>query len=675
MLNVGRRIGLGYLFMAALLVAIGVAGLLAAERISDALGRITGPVDSTVGAVDKGIRGVLLQMIGVDAALSGGAEKAGAQIASGGELASNAFESIDKAGLVPAEQLDRVRTKMTDFDSVRHSLLELHDSYVRHYQSFLTTVQQTKDLLLVIEEQASQALVNMEWNAGMAEGESSGARNSEEWAVVSATSDARLALMTRLFDYRQLLDAPENAELNQAAEVSLGDLKVYVAQLADSESLRDKPVGRGPFASQTFDATLNQLAAANEEQFHTAMQIHVDLRRTRQRYGEVADALMEDARQIEDETRRIVAEQLAAAAGSRSSAIWLVGSLILIGLLMAFAAYLTSIRTIAAPLRRVAGRMREIASGDGDLTARLDVNGRDEISDVSQSFNEFADKIHETVRRVSDAIRQLNLSSDQMGAMTHANLDRSSRQQAETAQIATATQEMSHTVSNVADSAQGALESATRAHTEANAGQSIIEGTLKAIQTLGQQVESAATTIQSLERESDAIGSVIDVIEGIAEQTNLLALNAAIEAARAGDQGRGFSVVADEVRTLANRTQQSTAEILGMVERLQTQAREAARVMSESSKMAQSTVEKGEQTGASLSSIAVSVASIQGMNQQIANAASEQFTVAEDISRSLVRINSDGEEIVTDNHRLSDAARSLSQLSAQLDGLIRHFRI
>ena len=675
MLNVGKRIGLGYLFMAALLAAIGTAGLLASERISDALGRITGPVDSTVGAVDKGIRGVLLQMIGVDAALGGGAEKADAQIASGSELAANAFQSIEKAGLVPVGQLDRVRTKMTDFNRVRHALLELHNSYVTHYQDFLTTFQQTKDLLLVIEEQASQALVNMEWNAGIAEGESSGARNSEEWAIVSATSDARLALMTRLFDYRQLLDVPEDPELLQTAEISLGDLKVYIAQLADSESLRGKPVGRGPFASQTFDAALNQLAAANEAQFQVALQTHVDLRRTRQRYGEVADALMEDARQIEDVTRGIVAEQLSAASDSRSSAIWLVSSLILIGLVMAFAAYLTSIRTIAAPLRSVAGRMREIASGDGDLTARLDVNGTDEISDVSRSFNEFADKIHETVSRVSDAIRQLSLSSDQMDAMTNANLDRSSRQQAETAQIATATQEMSHTVSNVADSAQGALDSATRAHSEANSGQSIIEGTLRAIQTLGQQVESASTTIQSLERESDAIGSVIDVIEGIAEQTNLLALNAAIEAARAGDQGRGFSVVADEVRTLANRTQQSTAEILGMVERLQTQAREAARVMSESSKMAQSTVEKGEQTGESLSNIVISVASIQGMNQQIASAAAEQFAVAEDISRSLVRINSDGEEIVTDNHRLSDAARSLSQLSGQLDGLIRHFRI
>jgi methyl-accepting chemotaxis protein len=261
-----------------------------------------------------------------------------------------------------------------------------------------------------------------------------------------------------------------------------------------------------------------------------------------------------------------------------------------------------------------------------------------------------------------------------MNTLTEANLDRSQRQQDETGQISTATQQMTVTVANVADSAQCALESANRAQSEANSGQTVVGNTLKAIQTLGGQVELAAETIHSLERESDAIGSVIDVIGGIAEQTNLLALNAAIEAARAGDQGRGFSVVADEVRTLANRTQQSTAEILGMIERLQSQAHEAARTMRESSEMAQSTVQKGEQTGASLKNIVDSVASIQGMNQQIANAATEQRQTAEEISQSLVRINSDSEEVVTDNHQISDTARSLSQLSRQLEGLVSHFR-
>jgi methyl-accepting chemotaxis protein len=660
--------------MAVLLVGIGAAGLLAADRISDALNRITGPVDITVRAVDKGIRGVLQQMIGVDMALSARTEKAQQQITAGSELSAKSFVAINSAGLVSGDQLDQVQQKMADFNKVRQSLLKLHADYVDSYKTLLNTINQSKDLLLVIEEKASQALVNLEWNAGLAEDESSNAMDTEEWGIISATADARLALMTRLFDYRQLLDDPDNADLVEAANTSLGDLNVYMEQLAESESLTGKLVGKGPFGKQTFDAALLQLAKANEGQFNSALQTHIELRRTRDHYSEVADALMQDASRIEEESRQIVAQQLATAADSRSSAIWLVVSLILVGLVMAFAAYLASIRTIAAPLRRVARRMSEIASGDGDLTARLEVSGKDEISAVSHSFNEFVAKIRDTVVEVDQGVQQLARSSNEMNTLTQANLDRSRRQQDETGQISTATQEMTFTVSNVADSAQGALESANRAHSEANSGQKIVDDTLKAIHTLGSQVELAAETIHSLERESDAIGGVIDVIGGIAEQTNLLALNAAIEAARAGDQGRGFSVVADEVRTLANRTQQSTAEILGMIERLQTQAHEAARTMRESSEMAQSTVAKGEQTGASLNNIVESVASIQGMNQQIASAATEQRQTAEEISKSLVRINSDSEEIVTDNHQISGTASSLSQLSEQLENLVSHFR-
>jgi methyl-accepting chemotaxis protein len=233
---------------------------------------------------------------------------------------------------------------------------------------------------------------------------------------------------------------------------------------------------------------------------------------------------------------------------------------------------------------------------------------------------------------------------------------------------------MSLTVSSVAESAQGASHNADKAQHEAQDGRQVVTETVTAIHGLGEQVDLATTTIEALVKESEEIGSVIDVIGGIAEQTNLLALNAAIEAARAGDQGRGFSVVADEVRTLANRTQQSTAEILSMVERLQAQARQAGEAMTQSRSMARDTVAKGETTGSSLEHIVESVNLIQQVNQQIASAAAEQRSAAEEISQSVERINSDGEEIVADSQGLSESARSLAELSERLKTLVSQFR-
>ena len=674
MLKVGARIGVGYLSMAVLMIAIGLAGLLSAERISDALARISGPVDATVTAVDSAIRGSLTQMIGVDMALAGRTAKATENIDAGRSLATKAFDDLRSAGLVPLDQLEQMQRKMAAFDEVRQSLIALHNDFALRYAALLQTINDTKDLLLTIEERASQALVNLEWNASTTAAEDTDATSTEEWAIVGATSDARLALMTRLFDFRQLQDDPENSDLLRAAATSLGDLEVYIDQLAESDSLKGRTVNKGPFAGQTFDSALKTLLQDNRARFDGALQTHIAVRDMRQHYSDVAEALMADARRIEDASRGIVADQLTESAQIRNSAVKWVSGLFVIGLLTALVAYLLSIRTIARPLREVAGRMFEIARGDGDLTARLEFKGRDEIGQVATSFNEFVAKIRNTLGEVRSAVQQLSQASEAVNGLSHANLERSRRQQGETAQIAAATQQMTHTASQVVDAAKHGLNNANQAHQEANAGHGTVDDTLQAIRTLGAQVESAAATIRSLEQESDAIGKVIDVIEGIAEQTNLLALNAAIEAARAGEHGRGFSVVADEVRTLATRTQQSTTEILRMVERLQHQAGAAAKSMAASSAMASDTVQRGERTGASFGNIVGAVAGIQETNQQIERAASEQFAVAEDISQSLVRINNDGEALVADNDKLSASAGSLTALSQQLAGLVNQFR-
>jgi hypothetical protein len=184
--TIGKRIGLGYLLMAMLLTVIGGAGLYAADRMSQVLDRVTGPIDATTRAVDSGIRGVLLQMIGVDQALDGNVDAGRAQIEAGDALATESFATIAAAGLVPETQLETVNGKMADFNATRQRLLQLHRDYQAHYARLLETLATTKDLLLVIEEQASQALVALEWDAGLAEDESTNSRDTEEWAIVGA---------------------------------------------------------------------------------------------------------------------------------------------------------------------------------------------------------------------------------------------------------------------------------------------------------------------------------------------------------------------------------------------------------------------------------------------------------------------------------------------------------
>ncbi|MCB1725678.1 MAG: methyl-accepting chemotaxis protein [Gammaproteobacteria bacterium] len=672
--TIGQRIGISYLFMGLLLAVVGGAGLYAADRISDALGRVTGPISSTEHAVGNAVRGVLTEMVGVELALDGQEAEAQSQITTGERTAAGALLALADAGLVTPEELDAVRRKTAGFEDTRQSLLKLHRDYQKAYHALLLTIMQTKDLLINIEELASQALVNLEWDGKIAEGEETHSRETEEWAVALTTGDARLALMTRLFDYRQLLDDPNNDDLHVAASMSLGDLLIYSEQLSESSILHGITIGKGPFADKTFDTALMEMYEANRLEFDAALETYARLQELRSRYRADAGALLADILRIEETSRSVIATELQDAGDSRSFAIWLVTALIIAGLALGFIAYVTNLRTIAVPLRHVAVRMREIASGDGDLTARLKVNGRDEIADVSRWFNAFVDKIRETVVEVRDAVNQIARSAESMRATTESGMARASRQHAETEQIATAANELTQTVSSVVESAEQAAETACRARGDADDGRGIVTETLAAIDLLGEQVDLAASTIQSLERESDTIGGVIEVIGSIADQTNLLALNAAIEAARAGDHGRGFSVVADEVRTLANRTQQSTAEIHGIIERLQTEARRAASAMQQSRSMAHATMDKGGATGRSLESIVHSVSLIQEANQQITGAASEQRTAAQGISANVERINIVGEEIVDDSRSISDSAAGLAALSERLEKLVSQFQ-
>jgi len=319
--------------------------------------------------------------------------------------------------------------------------------------------------------------------------------------------------------------------------------------------------------------------------------------------------------------------------------------------------------------------MKDIAEGEGDLTKRVVVKSKDAIDRVGRYFNLFLDKIHDAISRVDGASQQLSVSSTQLTTITDETKYSIDQQQSETDQVATAINEMAATVGEVARNATDAASATHDADERALEGRQIVSSSIESIHVLVKDIEEAAKVITQLRSDSESIGSVLDVIQGIAEQTNLLALNAAIEAARAGEQGRGFAVVADEVRTLASRTQESTTEIKSIIDNLQTGAEKAVHAMDKGREQVQKTVEKTTEAGTSLESITAAVAKINEMNTQIASAAEEQNAVAEEINQNITRISHHAEKTADGAQTTQMASTELSSLSEELNISMGQFKI
>ncbi|MDH5444557.1 MAG: methyl-accepting chemotaxis protein [Gammaproteobacteria bacterium] len=364
-------------------------------------------------------------------------------------------------------------------------------------------------------------------------------------------------------------------------------------------------------------------------------------------------------------------EYLAALASARNIALMVGLGAIIIGLLIA--AFIT--RGITKPLNQAASAMEDIAEGEGDLTLRLTEQGKNEISMLARSFNKFAEKVHGLVTDVARHTEEVAAASEEMSNITSITNTGVNKQRHEIDQVASAMNEMTATVQEVAKHATEASQSASNADTESENGKRVVMVTIETINSLASEVGSAGEVIKLLKSQSENIGSVLDVIKEIAEQTNLLALNAAIEAARAGEQGRGFAVVADEVRTLASRTQQSTQEIETMIDQLQSGASNAVEAMAKGNEAAQASVEQAAEAGSSLEKITAAVANISDMNTQIASAAEEQSAVAEEINRNVVNINTMAEDVTHGAEQTATSSQALAELALQLQGLVRQFKI
>ncbi|BAN69741.1 methyl-accepting chemotaxis protein [endosymbiont of unidentified scaly snail isolate Monju] len=423
-------------------------------------------------------------------------------------------------------------------------------------------------------------------------------------------------------------------------------------------------------AREAYVSALDEVLA-----LHSGDQAYRDVHLVRTELGPLAARLSARLQDLLDtlvERTRSESERLATDVGSARDMMLVIS---VFGVLLAGALGWLLTRSIRSKLERAVAAMQDIAEGEGDLTRELDLRGHDEMARLADAFNRFLGKIRGTVMAVAEAVDQLSEAARHMARVSEAAREGTVEQQRQTDGVAASTTELSDAARNVLEMVDQGKQASCAARAAAGESDATLQATQAAMDRLAADVERAAGVMKGLEQDSESIGGVLDVIRGIAEQTNLLALNAAIEAARAGEQGRGFAVVADEVRTLASRTQESTQDIQSMIERLQEAARNAAEVMRASTGHAQETVGQARATSEALRQINEQVEQIDQLINRIAGAAGQQVESVERIRENVVTISGVAQRTSDGAAELDEGIGALHDIAARLHGLVGSFRV
>ncbi|GLQ31075.1 methyl-accepting chemotaxis protein [Litoribrevibacter albus] len=576
--------------------------------------------------------------------------------------AQELLTQLKQFDLVSEEMINALDQRFSSFSSSQDSLLNRHASFVKARKDAFSGFNKFESYMDLLQFYNNQIFSLPKVSA------------DDKWELQTYFFQSKAALAKRFFYLQRYLggDAPE--EMLDKMEGSWDDLSDETEYLGELEFL-ENTIKSGEYQGQTYVDVLNSLLESHRKEFDQLVSDHKAFVQAKAAYLKVAidfNGYLKNAKTTLD---KVVADETEGAADTKFGVYRSITIALVVGFLIAVAATALCLISVVKPIKVVGHRMQDISSGRGDLTKTINFKGNDEVAQMADSFNKFVGTIRNTVSKIIDRAEDLTKTAVQLKSQAESTSEATAEQREGSEQIAVALNEMSSAVQEVARNASEAQSATQCADDKVTESQRVVHLNRQAITDLSGEIESASDVVRKLAEESESVGSILDVIKGIAEQTNLLALNAAIEAARAGEQGRGFAVVADEVRTLAQRTQDSTNEIQAVIEGLQARSNEAVSVMKNSRERAENSVGNAETIDGLLNELREQVNHCLSMNIQIATAAEQQVSVTEEINRHVNQI-SDLSGTAAEGARANmETSQEVAHLADQLTNMTSRFKV